>query len=225
MRELSKVDSKRCEKHWRWTHKKHESLNSPPPSPPQGAPGDQTGNLRWITPTNILMSTIHCLYISLTRTKTLPWLYIFKYWQNLMLYHGMTWKTHFYQVNVDTDWYLPGDSLLGLVMVESIGFGLRLYPRNSFDIFSTSVFTISTSRWYWWLHCSSSIFPVSVLCFRAQARLAEHASRSDLTWLLFHYTQMVEPVRSAYACGEGNFMIHQYGERTIGSVEHLQRAL
>ena len=95
----------------------------------------------------------------------------------------MTWKTHFYLVNVHTDWYLPGDSLLGFVVVKSFGFGLRLGPRHSFDIFSTSVFTISTSRWYWWLHCSSSIFPVSVLCFRAQARLAEHASRSDLTWL------------------------------------------
>ena len=195
------------------------------PPPHQGAPGDQMGNLRWITPTNILSSTLLRPCNLSHRTKILLWLHIFKYWQNLMLYHGMTWKTHFYLVNVHTDWYLPGDSLLGFVVVKSIGFGLRLYPRNSLDLFSTSVFTISTSRWYWWLHCSRSIFRVSVLCFRAQDSLAEHASRSDLTWLLFHYTQMVEPVRSAYACGEGNFMNHQYGERSIDSVEHLQRAL
>ena len=36
---------------------------------------------------------------------------------------------------------------------------------------------------------------------------------------------MAEPDRSAYPCGDGNFMIHQYGERTIGSVEHLKRAV
>ena len=110
---------------------------------------------------------------SLTRTKTLLWLYIFKYWQNLMLYHGMTWKTHSYLVNVDTDWYLPDDSLLMLVLVKFIDFGLRLYPRNSLDLFSTSVFTISTSRCNWWLPCSRSIFRERALYFRAQTSLAE----------------------------------------------------
>ena len=31
MRELSKVDSERCEQHWQWTRNRHEIPNSPPP--------------------------------------------------------------------------------------------------------------------------------------------------------------------------------------------------
>ena len=45
-----------------------QAWNSKLTTAPQRAPGDQMGNLRWITPTNISRPTLLCLCISLTHS-------------------------------------------------------------------------------------------------------------------------------------------------------------